>query len=172
MGEWALGTQPSEGPVDHAKQQHGQWFVQLAVAQVGAQVGDGLGKTCHHTPLAAQHGLSFVVSQELDILGQHPVFVFGSGVGLHESQDQLLQPLSRRQVQRLHLVHQVLQTCHMALGDLGQQAVFVAHVVVQRGLADAAGSGHVLHRGGGIAACGKQLSCGSQHLLALQLEAG
>jgi len=116
--------------------------------------------------------MSLGLAQKLHVLGQHAVFVLGLRIHLHEAGDQRLQAFSRRQALALDLLHQPFQSTDVALRDLRQQRLLVAHVVVQRGLAHLAGSGHLLHGGRGVALRGKQLGRSGQHLLTLQVIAG
>jgi hypothetical protein len=105
--------------------------------------------------------------QKLHVFGQHAVFMLRAGVDLHEAQDQSLQMRQWWQGLGCHRHHQRFQFGHMAGADLHQQAVFVGHVVVQRGLGHAAGGSHFQHRGGGVAAGGKQLRSGREYFVTL-----
>jgi len=126
-----------------------------------------LGKTVDHTTLRGQHSLARCLGQKLHVLGQHPVLCAGAGVDPQEALNEFAQLLRWRQRQGRHTGLQRLEPRHVLAGDLREQIVFVAHVVVERGLAQAAGGCDLLHGGGGIAAAGKELSGGCQHLLVL-----
>jgi hypothetical protein len=168
----AVVAQPGEGPVDHAEEQHRQRLVQGGGAQFRAQRGDGVGIGRDDAALPRLHLFERFGLQELDILGQHAMGMARAGVGVHEAADERAQARLRIQLQRGHGLHLGFQPRHMAARDLHQQPMLVAHVVVQRGLGNAAGGGDLVHGRGRVAAGGKALRRCGQDLLALVLPAG
>ena len=146
--------QPGEHPVDHAEEQHGQRRGERCAGQLGPQCHYRAGEGGDDAALAVQYPLTRGLVEELHVLGQHAVFVLRIGVGQHEALDQRLQTFTRAQRLRFHLGHHGLQAIDVGLRDQEQQLVLVLHVVVERGLGDAAGGRHLVHRGSGVA-----LSC-------------
>ena len=129
--------------------------MQLRRAQVGAQRRHGVGHRGDDAALGLEHALAFGRVQEFDVFGEHAVLVLRAGIRLHEAVDELAQPGLGGHRPRRHLQHQRLEPRHVPGGDVRQQVLLVTHVVVQRGLAHAAGGGHIVHGGGGVAAGGE-----------------
>jgi hypothetical protein len=167
MAQRALGLQPGEHPVDHAEQQHGQRLVEAGLRHGRAHGGHGLREGGHHLALGIAHPGRGLGLQELHVLGQHAVFMLCVGIGLDEAQDQAAQARLGRGGLGIDLCHQLAQALYMRLADLRQQGMLVGPVVVQRGLGDAAGRGHLVHGGGGVALPREQLGRALQDDLAL-----
>ena len=146
--------------------------MQLARLQIGPQRHDRVGEGGDHTALDGHHLVAFGLGQEAHVLGQHAVFVLRAGIGVHEAFDQGAQALRRVQRQDLNLARQLLQPLHVAGRDVQQQALLVGEVVVQRRLGHAAGGGHLVHRGGGVAVPREEFGCAGEDLLALVVVGG
>jgi len=150
--------------------------VQSRRPQLGAQRRHRVGKSGHHATLPGQYLQPLRVGQKAHVLGQNAVFVLRMRIGLHEALDQQAQPRRRRQrlLQHLllHVMRQALQTFDMTGRNVQQQALLVGNVVVQRGLGDAAGRRHLIHRGCGVALARKQFGRPRQDLIALPVVAG
>jgi len=145
--------------------------VQPLQPQLGPQRDDGLGKARDDAAFGRQHLVALGLGQEAHVLGQHAVLVLRAGVGGHEAADQRAQPRLGVQPRR-QAIEQRLQPRHVAAGDVQQQALLVGEVVVQRRLADAAGRGHLVHRGRRVALAREQLGGTRADLLALVVVAG
>jgi hypothetical protein len=105
--------------------------------------------------------------QEADVLGQDPVLGLRAGVDVEEGRDQAPDPGLGLVGLGADLVDQGLEAGDVRRGDLEQQVLLVAEVVIERGLGDTAGLGHLVHRGRGVAAAGEQLRGAAEDLLAL-----
>ena len=172
MAQATVGPVPGEQPVDHAEQQHGQRLAQARFGLAGLPGADGFGKTGHHPALGAQHTRAVVGLEEAHVLGQHAVRVLGIGILVDDAFDQVAHRIGRRPLLRTDLVDQRFQRGDMADRDLYQQRVLVAVVVVERGLRQTGGLGHLVHRGADVATLGEQPRRVAQDGLALFVVVG
>src|SRR5262249_11302147 len=102
----------------------------------------------------------------------HAVRILRAAVLAHEAFDQGTQLLARRELLRPHLFDESRQHLHMVLADLHGQRVLVSEVVIQRRLGQAAGLGHLVHRGADKALRGEQARGLNEDLLAAGIESG
>mmetsp|Transcript_6985 Transcript_6985/g.29651 ORF Transcript_6985/g.29651 Transcript_6985/m.29651 type:complete len:571 (-) Transcript_6985:511-2223(-) len=170
--ELAVGPQPGEGPVDHAKEQHGQGLVQPRILQLRPQLAERRRELGHDAALHVQQALALGIGEEADLAGQHAVLVLGVGVGAGEALDQRAQLGIRRQPLCLDLVHQRQQRMHMAVADLREQILLVLEVVVKRRLGHAAGLGDLVHRRGTEALFCEEPGGRGEDVLALGFKTG
>ena len=92
----------------------------------------------------------------------------GLRVFLHKMQDQITQALLGIEViNASDFALQRQQAREVGVANLQQQGVFIAKVVINRGLGQPAGLRHRIHAGCGIALAGKQRGCLLQDLLTL-----
>ena len=172
MAQLALGLQPREHPVHHPEEQHRQRLLQARRGELGADRDDRLGERGDDAALAAEDPLLLGRGEETDVLGQDAVLGLRAGVDGEEGIDQAAQALLRRRHRRIDLGDEREQPGDVRLGDLGEQLVLVAHVVIERRLRDAARLGDFVHRRRRVAALGEQLGGAGEDRLALQLVAG
>ena len=171
MAELALGLQPREHPVHHAEEQHREGLAEALLRELGADGDDRVGERRNDAPLAAEDALALGRGEETDVLGEHAVLGLRAGIRGEKRIDQPPQPRLGRELRGVDLVDEREQPRDVRLGDLDQQLVLVADVVVERGLGDAARFGDLVHRGRRVAAAREQLGSAREDRLALQLVA-
>ena len=167
MAELAARLQPGEHPVHHAEQQHRQRLVELVRAQLRPGRGDRVGEGGDDLALAVEDAAAVGRRQEAHVFGQDAVLGLRAGIDREEGRDQAADPGLGLVRLGADLLDQRLEPGDVGGGDLEQQLLLVAEVVIERGLGDAAGLGHLVHRGGGVAAAGEQLRRAGEDLLAL-----
>jgi hypothetical protein len=140
-------------------------------ARLRANGGDRIGEGGDDAPLAAEDALALGGGEEAHVLGQHAVLGLRAGVGDQEGVDQAAQTRFRGELRGVDLGDEREQPGDVRLGDLGEQLVLVAHVVVERRLRDAARLGDLVHRRRRVAAPREQLGGAREDRLALQLVA-
>jgi hypothetical protein len=172
MAQLARRLQPGEHPVHHAEEQHRERLLQARRGEFGADRDDRLGERGDDAALAAEDALLFGRGEEADVLGQDAMLSLRAGVGGEKGLDESAQALLGRRQRRIDLGDQRQQARDVRLGDLGEQLVLVANVVVERRLGDAARLGDLVHRRRGVAVLREQLAGAGEDRLALQLVAG
>jgi hypothetical protein len=141
------------------------------VRELGADRRNRLGERGDDAPLAAEDALALGRIQEAHILRQDAVLGLRARIRREEGIDQPAQPRFGGEPGGIDLVDEREQPRDVRLGDLDQQLVLVAHVVVERGLGDAACLGDLVHRRRREAAPREQLGGARENGLALQLVA-
>ena len=134
MAQLALRVEPREHPVHHAEQQHRQRLAETLLGELGPDRGDRVGERGDDAALAAENALALGGVQEAHVLGEHAVLGLRAGVDGEERVDQSAQPCLGRKAGGVDLLDEREQPRDVRLGDLDEQLVLVAHVVVQRGL--------------------------------------
>ena len=167
VAQRAARLQPGEHPVHHAEQQHRQRLVERAGAQLGASRGDGVGEGGDDLALAVEDAAAVGGGQEAHVLGQHAVLGLGAGIDVEEGGDQAAHARLGRMRLGGDLLDERLEAGDVRRGDLEQQLLLVADIVIERGLGDAAGLGDLVHRGRGVTAAREQLRGAGEDLLAL-----
>jgi len=172
MAERAFRLQPGEHPVHHAEEQHGERLLQAPRGKLGTDRDDRVGEGSDDAALAVEHPLLLGCSEEANVVGEDAVLGLRAGVGGEEGVDEAAQALLRRRLGGVDFGDQRQQPGDVRLGDLGEQLVLVADVVIERGLRDAARLGDFVHRRRRVAALREQLRSAGEDRLALQLVAG
>ena len=161
--------QPGEHPVHHAEQQHRQRLVAARAPRSSgraAAIASANAATTLRSPSSTR--CRSAGGEEPHVLGQHAVLGLRAGVDGEEGVDQAAHPrLGRERRRRRPRRRAPAAGAMCACGDLDQQLVLVAHVVVERRLGDAAGLGDLVHRRRGVAAPREQLRGAGEDRLAL-----
>ena len=132
--------QPGEHPVDHAEQQHRQRLVEPRGAAARAAPRRPRRRRRRRPAFACQHARRVAWPRNFTSSVSTRWACCALGVCLDEAQDQLAQPRLGRERLACTSATSASKPRDMAFGDLRQQLVLVAHVVVERGLGDAAGA--------------------------------
>jgi hypothetical protein len=152
MAQLALRLSHGEHPVHHAEEQHRQRLLQAGRGELGADRDDRLGERGDDAALAAEDALLLGRGEEADVLGQDAVLRPASRHRQRGRRRSGGAGAARARQRRIDLGDQRQQPRDVRLGDLGEQLVLVAHVVVERGLRDAARLGDLVHRRRRVAA--------------------
>jgi hypothetical protein len=172
MVEPAAGLDPGEHPIHHAEQQHGERLGHVRPCQLGPHLRHRTRECGHHKPLLVEDAFAVFFLQKLHVFGEHAVRILGAGVFVDDAVDEVPQPLFTRQRQGFLVFDEGGEPRDMALADADQERVFVAVVVVERGLRQIAGLRHLVHRGGGITQPGEELGGAFQNHVSLVVIGG
>jgi len=171
VAELALGLQPREHPVHHAEEQHREGLAEALLRELGADGDDRGGERRDDAALAAEDAPALGRGEEADVLGEDAVLGLRPRIHREEGIDQAAQPRLGRELGGVDLLDERDEARDVRLGDLDEQLVLVADVVVERGLGDAARLGDLVHRSRRVAAACEQLGGAREDRLALQLVA-
>ena len=167
MTQLALRLQPREHPVHHPEEQHRQGLAEALLGELGADGDDRVGERSDDAPLAAEDAFALGGSEKADVLGEDAVLGLRAGIRGEKRVDEPAQPRLGLERRGVRFVDEREQPRDVRLGDLDQQLVLVADIVVERRLGDAARLGDLVHRGRGVAAAREQLRGAGEDLLAL-----